>query len=307
MSKNNHKKIATIILEYNNPKMTLETIRSVKKAKIPTGFQNQIVVVDNSQVPDGSLKKQLKKFNQIKLITNQQNTGFAKGNNIGIEYALKRGCQYFLLLNNDVEVDVNFLDHLLAAAASGADMVVPKIYFAKGYEFHKDRYRSSQLGKVIWYAGGYIDWKNVYSKHIGINEVDKGQYDRLKEIEFANFCCLLINKSVLKKIGFLDEKYFLYWEDADFSLRAKLAGFKQVYQPKSIIWHENSGSSGSGSKLHDYYLTRNRLIFGYKYAPPRVKLALFRESVRKMITGRLGEKKGIIDYYLHRFGKGSFV
>ncbi len=298
------KKICTVILEYQNPKMTLATIASLKKAVLPEGFANQIVVVDNSPVPDGFLAKSLNQDKSIKLITTLQNTGFAKGNNLGIKYGLKRGCQYFLLLNNDVLVSRHFLQHLLATEA---DLVVPKIYFAKGYEFHKNRYQANELGKVIWFAGAEFDWNNVYSKHIGMNEVDKGQFNRAQEIEFANFCCVLIKKEVFKTIGLLDENYFLYWEDGDFSIRAKQAGFKIIYQPKAIIWHKNSGSSGAGSSLHDYYLTRNRLIFGFKYARFRTKLALVRESFKKLITGRPGEKQGIIDYCLHRFGKGKFL
>ena len=298
------KKICTIILEYQNPKLTLATIASLKKAIVPDGFINKIVVVDNSPVPDGWLEKSLKKDKNIKLITTLQNTGFAKGNNLGIKYGLKRGCRYFLLLNNDVLVNRHFLQHLLATEA---DMAVPKIYFAKGYEFHKSRYQPDELGKVIWFAGAEFDWENVYSKHIGMDEVDKGQFNQSREIEFANFCCVLITKEVFKTIGLLDEKYFLYWEDGDFSIRAKQAGFNIIYQPKAIIWHKNSGSSGAGSSLHDYYLTRNRLIFGFKYACLRTKFALVRESLRQLITGRPGEKQGIIDYCLHRFGKGKFL
>ncbi|MCG2691291.1 glycosyltransferase [Microgenomates group bacterium] len=163
------------------------------------------------------------------------------------------------------------------------------------------------MGKVVWFGGAEFDWDNVYSKHIGMDEVDKGQFNQSREIEFANFCCVLIKKEVFKTIGLLDEKYFLYWEDGDFSIRAKQAGFNIIYQPKAIIWHKNSGSSGAGSSLHDYYLTRNRLIFGFKYACLRTKFALVRESLRKLITGRPGEKQGIIDYCLHRFGKGKFL
>jgi len=307
MSNSREKKICTVILEFQNSKMTLATIASLKKAVVPEGFTNLIVVVDNSPVPDELLAKKLKTDKSIKLITTLQNTGFAKGNNIGIRYGIKRGCQYFLLLNNDVLVQKNFLSQLIKTACAEAAIAVPKIYFAKGYEFHKNRYQANELGKVIWFGGAIFDWNNVYVKHLGMDEVDIGQYNQSQSIDFANFCCVLIPKQVFKKIGLLDEKYFLYWEDGDFSIRAKQAGFKIIYQPKAVIWHKNSGSSGSGSTLHDYYLTRNRLIFGLKYARPRTKFALIRESLFKLITGRPGEKKGIIDYYLHRFGKGKFL
>lgn len=301
------KKLCTIILEYNNPQMTLETLRSLKKAKLPSNTTHQIFLIDNSPVPDGTLKKSLNNFKNVKYIPTHKNSGFAAGNNIGIKLGLKQKYNYFLLLNNDVHVNPSFLTHLFKSIKKGADIVVPKIYFAKGYEYHKDDYKKNQLGKVIWYAGGHFDWNNVYSKHEGMDQVDTGQFNKSKDVELANFCCVLIKKEVFNLIGLLDESYFLYWEDADFSVRAKKAGFKMRYQPQAKIWHKSSGSSGSGSNLHDYYLTRNRLHFGFKYAPFRTKLALVKESLRLLLAGRDSQKKGIMDYYLKRLGKGSFA
>lgn len=300
------KTVVTVILEYQNPLMTLETLESLQKAYLPKGYKHKIIVVDNSPVPDGQLAKALKKSRQISLITTHQNTGFAAGNNLGIKKAKSLKPDYYLLLNNDVSVDKYFLKHLLQATDQG-DLIVPKVYFAKGYEFHKEKYKPSQRGKVLWYAGGEIDWSNVYTKHFGMDEVDKGQYDQPREINFANFCCILIKAQVFKKVGLLNHKYFLYWEDADMAIRAQRQGFKLWYQPQAVIWHKSSGSSGSGSLLHDYYLTRNRLVFGLKYAPLRAKLALIKESMRKLFTGRPGEKKGISDFYMGKLGKGTFV
>lgn len=297
-------KLFTVILEYQNPQMTLETIESLKEAVIPYGVRHKIVVVDNSPLPDGRLKKSLEKYRNVKLITAYKNIGFAAGNNRGIKYGLRHQADYFLLINNDVIVDRDFLKHLLAAKA---DLAVPKIFFAKGYEYHKNRYKPKELGRVIWYAGGKFDWNEIFGRHLGVDEVDQGQHDRQKEVDFANFCCILIKKEVFNKIGLLDPKYFLYWEDADFSHRAGLAGFKQIYVPQSKIWHKSSGSSGSGSRLHDYYITRNRLVFGFKYARFRAKFALLRQSLRQLFTGRPGERKGVVDFYLGRLGKGSFV
>jgi hypothetical protein len=297
-------KLYTVILEYQNPKMTLETIKSLKRAVLPPNVKQTVVVVDNSPVPDGTLKRALKKYRHVKLITTYKNTGFAAGNNRGIKYGLRHKADYFLLLNNDVLVDRLFLKYLLSAKA---DLAVPKIYFAKGYEYHKNRYSPRELGRVIWYAGGWFDWNNVVGKHRGVDEVDKGQYDQIEPVEFANFCCVLIDRKVFKTIGLLDPNYFLYWEDVDFSYRAKLAGFKQLFVPQAEIWHKSSGSSGSGSKLHDYYLTRNRLVFGFKYAGIRTKFALLRQSWRQLISGRPGERQGVIDFYFHRLGKGNLV
>ena len=80
-----------------------------------------------------------------------------------------------------------------------------------------------------------------------------------------------------------------------------------MYSPKAILWHKNAGSAGgSGSKLQDYYITRNRLLFGIRYAPFRSKLALMREGIELIFRGREWQRQGVLDFYLARFGRGSF-
>jgi len=158
---------------------------------------------------------------------------------------------------------------------------------------------------VIWYAGGIIDWDNILAKHRGIDEVDRGQYEETSETPFATGCCMLIRKEVVEKIGLLDEKYFLYFEDVDYSLRAKKAGFKIVYFPKAHLWHKNAASSGKpGSATHVYYQTRNRLYFGFKYASLSTKKSLFFDSLKMIMKNNL-HKKACLDYYLGRMGKGD--
>lgn len=117
---------------------------------------------------------------------------------------------------------------------------------------------------------------------------------------------MFINAKVINQIGNFDTKYYTYLEDADFSLRTKKAGWKIIYFPKIYLWHKVAQSSGIGSSLNDYFLSRNRLLFGLKYAPFRTKLALFKESAKLMISGRRWQKIGIRDFYLRRFGKGSW-
>jgi len=163
------------------------------------------------------------------------------------------------------------------------------------------------LGKVFWYAGGEMDWKNVIGHHRGVDEVDHGQYDDISETGYVSGCCMLLTKKLLEKVGGFDKKYFLYYEDNDLSQRSKRKGFKILYAPKAVIWHKNAGSAGgSGSPLQDYYITRNRMLFGMRYAPLRSKVALVRESIRLLLSGRKWQKAGIADFYKRRFGKGSY-
>lgn len=274
-------------------------------------IQTQGLIVTTIVVDNGSKNQDLKKIKQskfkFKLIENKQNLGFSQGNNVGIQYALSEKADYVLLLNNDTLVRPNFLTNLVKSSQKNkADIASPKIYFASGFEFHKKRYKKSQQGKVIWYAGGQMDWLNILASHRGVDEVDQGQYDQGGATDFATGCCMLINKKVFSQIGFLDPKYFLYWEDNDFCQRAKQKSFKVFYLPQSIIWHKNAGSSAVGSQLHDYYLTRNRLLFGFRYASLKSKMALLKQSVTQFFFGRQAEKKAVLDFYLNKLGKGKF-
>jgi GT2 family glycosyltransferase len=301
------RKVSIVILNFNGWKDTIECIESIRKISIPKDIKIETVVIDNASIND-SVDEIKKVINNEILIVNKANLGFAAGNNVGIRHALETGADYIMLLNNDTLVHRDLIKELvLILEDEGIGGVVPKIYFAKGYEFQK-RYKNSELGKVIWYAGGKMDWENLIGKNIGVDEVDHGQFNERTDTELATGCCFLIRSDVLRKIGLFDEKYFLYYEDADLSERIKKAGYKIAYQPKAVLWHKNAGSSGgSGSALQDYYITRNRLLFGMKYAPYRTRLALIKESFKILITGRIWQKNGVRDYYLRRFFKGSFI
>lgn len=310
-------KVFVIILSWNVKKDTIATIKSLIKSQVK-GFSLDIVVVDNGST-DGS-PEAIKKFYEsrksstgskgikYKLIELPENLGFAEGNNVGMRYALDCGADYIILLNDDVIVDKNLLLQLIKVAKKykKAGAISPKIYFAKGYEFHKDRYKKDEIGKVIWYAGGDIDWNNVYGSNHGVDSVDKGQFDKVVETDFTTGCCVIFPREVLKSVGLYNSRYFAYLEDAELSQRIKKAGWRVLYTPNANLWHKVSQSSGIGSNLNDYFLTRNRMLFGMSYARLRTKTALVRESIKMLISGRKWQKIGIRDYYLCRFGKGSW-
>ena len=154
-----------------------------------------------------------------------------------------------------------------------------------------------------------MDWANIYGSHIGVDQVDNGQYDEINDrVDFLTGCCLLVKRQVFDQIGLLDEKFFMYLEDADFCQRAQKAGFKIAYIPQSKIWHLNAGSSKSGGELHDYFISRNRLLFGFRYAKLKTKFALVKESLIKYFSPTVPkwQKIGIRDFYLNKFNKGSW-
>lgn len=304
-------KIAIIVLNWKQPKLTIETINSLLKIK-ENQQQFHIFLVDNGSTDDSfeQFQRSFKNNQKVTLLNTQKNLGYVGGNNFGIQKALEKDFDWILLINNDVIVDPKFLDELIKKAIDDPKLKIlgPKIYFAPGHEYHKDRYSKSELGKVIWSVGGQMDWKNILGSNVGIDEVDHGQFDKIKyNLDFISGCCILINSDIIRKIGYFDEKYFMYLEDADFCTRAKNFGFKNAYIPSSIIWHINAGSSSSGSELHNYFLTRNRLLFGFRYAGFRAKFALFRESIKILFTSvSKWQKIGVRDYYLNKLGKGSW-
>lgn len=295
-------KTTVVILHYSDEDSTLVCLESLF-AELPQKADLPIIVVSNSPLSE-KFRTDISRDDRVKLIQNKENTGFARGNNIGIKYALSIGSKYILLLNNDTIISRGMTANLtdFAKTENNTGLVSPKIYFAKGSEFHKDRYENKDMGRILWYAGGIIDWKNIYAMHRGVDEVDTGQFDKTIQTDFATGCCLLVKKEVIEKIGFLDENYFLYFEDVDYSLRARKAGFKVIYYGGINIWHKNALTSGKpGSDTHIYYQTRNRLYFGFKYAGFRTKKSLIWDSLRLIQKNGL-YRKAVLDYYMRKMG-----
>lgn len=227
-----------ILVNYCNPQLTVDCISSLNEA----GCGNEkIIVVDNAS-PDNSLDV-LGKINKIKLISAPMNGGFSYGNNLGIRYAMEQRCTNVILLNNDTVVDKEFFCHIFNGDSNKVN--VPKIY----YYAEPD---------TLWYAGGEIDYKKGLTKHIGENQKDAPKFSKEKDVDFACGCCMMIPRAVLEKVGLLDEKYFMYWEDTDYSMRLKEAGIKIHYLPDAKIWHKVGMSAGKQSKLALYYGNRNR-------------------------------------------------
>lgn len=302
------KKVAIVILHYGNQELTKECLASATELR--TGNLGLITIVVNNN-PKENLDKLKKRFKNITFLETRENLGFAGGNNFGIKYALKNGAGFAFILNNDTVLDKDLLVQLIFAtggSVSGGKVAVfgPKIYFAPGYEYHKERYKTGDLGKIIWYAGGIIDWQNILTSHRGVDEIDSGQYDTQEETDFVSGCAMLVSREVFEKVGLFNEDYFLYLEDLDFCQRVKEAGFKIIYAPQAKLWHKNAGSSSAGSPLHDYFFARNRLLFGMKYGRLRTKLALLREGFKLLFSGRPWQKIGVRDFYLGKFGQGSW-
>lgn len=298
------KKIAIIVLHFRDLKNTLECVASIRSLKKVADLEESIIVVDNA-----SSEPFLSDEVSLKVIRNRQNTGFTGGMNTGIKYALEEGFDFVATINNDTVFDKNFLVEIAKSLGNteGLGILSPKIYFYPGSEFHYDRYKENERGKVIWFAGGKLDKDNFLPSHRGVDEVDHGQYDDRKQMDFSTGCCMIFPKNSLKTAGYFDEKYFLYYEDVDLSLRMRAKNLDLKFVPQAIIWHKNAKSAGgAGSGLQDYYTTRNRVLVALRYGGSRLKFAILREGFLLFLKGRKWQKIGFRDFLLGKFGKGSY-
>jgi GT2 family glycosyltransferase len=299
-------RVAIIILNWNGTNDTSECLDSLKKI---TYSNFDVILVDNGSA-DGSQKYFKEKYPWITIIENDKNLGFTGGNNIGIKASLQRNADYVLLLNNDTIVDSAFLDELVNAGESRKDVGIlnPKIYY---YD----------LPDMLWYAGGEISLFRGLSKHYGFQEIDKGQYDQSREVNFITGCAFFIKREVIEKIGLLDDYFFCYAEDADWSLRALKAGYQGLYVPTSRIWHKiGVATKIKGDEFGMYMGTRNAMYMVYKHAP-RLQFIIFlflfsinwifRNTFKSLLTRDYavmrGVYRGFIEFWSTQKYKGISV
>jgi GT2 family glycosyltransferase len=254
------KKVYVIVLNWNGKEDTLECLESLRT----TDYDNyQVVLVDNGS-EDDSVRAVRERFPEVEIVETGANLGFAGGNNVGMHYALEKGADYLYLINNDTTVHPDYLKELVAAAEADPRVgsAGSKIYY------HSEPQR-------IWFAGGKINWLCNKGEHIGLDEMDEGQYDEQKEAGYLTGCSLLVKREVVEKVGVLADDYFLYYEDADYSLRIKNAGYKNLYVPTSRIYHKVSRSTKPGSSSYVYYHVRNGLVNARRNGSAAAKAAIY--------------------------------
>ena len=246
-------KVAVLVLNWNAWEVTCDCLRSLARLE----YENyDVAVIDNGST-DGSVQKFRQRFADLTILENGANLGFAAGNNIGVRYALEHGAQYVLLLNNDTVVSPSFLSALVRVAESDnrVGILNPKIY----YFDPPDR---------IWYAGGsFTPWFG-FARHKGIRKRSCDLHDSTREVTFITGCAFLIKAEVIRRIGLLDESFFMVCEDTDWSIRALRAGFRAMYVAEAEISHRESYTirNRKGKAFRDYYNIRNSLLLARKHA-----------------------------------------
>lgn len=216
----------------------------------------EVIVVDNGST-DGSIEflreeLQPRASFPLRVIANQTNLGFCVANNQGIKAAQGR---FVALLNNDAEASPQFLSKLREAFEEAADIGMAA---AKVVSWEDPR-RIDKAGHLI-----YPDGQN---RGRGIGEFDRGQYDRKEECLWPDGCAAMYRKAMLDEIGGFDEDLFMYGDDAELGLRARIAGWRCLYVPEAVARHRRSGSLGPSSLERVFWIERNRLLLALKLFP----------------------------------------
>lgn len=266
--------VTLIIVAWNQLEKTIDCLETVAALNYP---DFRVLLVDNGSEPPlaGAISA---RFPDVTMLRLPANLGFAGGYNAGLRHALEGDSRYFLLLNNDTLLRPDVLTKLVAEIerAAGIGLVTAKIYYAA------DPQR-------IWTVGANL---NVFLdlKDGGAGQIDTGQWDELRDIDFAPFCALLIRRETLAEVGLLDEGFFLYYEDMDYCRRAKAAGWRVRLRPDAHVYHDVSASSGGrDSPMERYWMAQSSGRYFRKHGRgPRLLLIIpFRLASALKMTARL--------------------
>lgn len=237
--------VTLVTINYNTTGVTCELLRSIRRCNTYPALE--VIVVDNASQtdPTADIKKV---YPEANVILNEKNLGFSGGNNRGIQLA--KG-EFIFLVNNDTEFTEGLIEGLLRIFTlyPDAGAVSPKFHSF----YHKG---------VIEYAG--YEPINVFTGRngmVGFGEEDQGQYDQVRETNYAHGGAMMVPRKVIEQVGLMPEEFFLYYEELDWCEQIKRKGYKIYYQPASLIYHKESMSTGKQSPLKTFYHNRNRILF----------------------------------------------
>ena len=250
-------KVSVVSVNYRQAQVTCEMLASLRACTYP---RLEVVLVDNGSLADESARFAYH-YPGVVNVRTEDNLGFAGGTNLGIRHA---SGELILMLNNDTLVAPGFLEPLVAVLTQypHVGMVSPKIVF-------------HEPAGVIQYAGSFIGQPILgRGTQIGHLEPDRGQYDDTRDTDLPHGACMLVRREVFERVGLLPEFYFMYFEELDFAVAARRAGYCAMYCGASHVTHRQSVSLGAGSPRKTYYLHRNRVVF-YRRALSRLAYAAF--------------------------------
>jgi GT2 family glycosyltransferase len=261
--------IVTIVLNTNRRRDTLECLASLERDACPNCT---VIVLDNAST-DGSVEAIRSEFPAVQIIPLVENRGYAGNNNVGIEAGLAQGADWVFVLNEDTVLAPDCLSRLVEAGEGD-----PRVGIVGPMVYH---YNEPQ---VIQSAGGKLSSQWV-ATHVGQNEVDQGQYSTSRRVDWISGCGILVRRAVIEQIGMLDERFYYYWEETEWCIRARKNGWDIVHVPPAKLWHKGVQRDYRPTPSVTYYNTRNRLLALAKHqAPLRVWICTWWQTAKTLAS-----------------------
>lgn len=293
-------RIAAVIVNYGRRAETLGVLRSLARSTLRAAP----IFVFNYGVPEAVLREQSEACSCVEPVMLSHNLGYAAGNNLGIDAALRRAMDWVLILNDDVEFDVDCVGRLCAVGEDDprVGVVGPRVY-------HFDQ------PDVIQSGGGWLDssWR---TGHIAQNlaDSDRAASSRV-DVEWLSGCMLMVRRAAIEQAGALDERFFLYWEEVEWCRRIAAGGWRIVHEPAARAWHRGVSVDYRPRPEVSYYMTRNRLLLLKLHrAPLRAWLVAWTDIIRAQMGALLHRRsvdhrrmalRGAVDFLCGRFGPRS--
>jgi hypothetical protein len=285
--------VGVVILNHNGRHLAEACVQSIIVSTYP---DYEIILVDNASTDD-SVAYLRERYPNLLIIENKENLGVAGGRNCGFRMAVARNCEYILSLDNDTRIAPTMIESLVAIAEADESIGIlgPKTYDADSPNF-------------IQCAGGCITYTQNVSAERGAGEEDRGQYDQQVEVDYFPGCGFMAHREVFERLNFVDEAFSGYGhEDTDFGFRAQQLGYRIVYVPDAVMWHQGSATIGSYTPRKKYLEAVNSVYFVRKhgnainsikyafYAGFGLIYALIVQSLRGNHQAVLAKARGIWD------------
>ena len=294
--------IVTVLLNTSRREDTLAALASLEQS---TYDNYRVIVLDNSST-DGSVEAIYSAFPSVQFIQLEKNLGYAGNNNVGIKAAVAQGADWVFVLNEDTIIANDCLTRLIEAGKSN-----PKIGIVGPMVYHNNE------PNVIQSAGGMLSryWQ---SWHIAQNEQDQGQVSQTHFVDWISGCAILVRRETIDQIGGLDERFFYYWEETEWCVRARKYGWLILHVPLAKLWHKGVQRDYHPNPNVTYYATRNHFLMMAKHrAPISAWIMIWGQTLRTLLSWSLKPKwrdmrphrdamwQGTIDFLRHHWGMRS--
>lgn len=291
--------VACVILNTNRREDTLACLGSLAAST----YEGRTVIVLDNASSDGSPEAIRAAFPEVEVVLLARNLGYAGNNNVGIEAAVAAGADWVLVLNEDTIVAPDCLARLVEVGEGD-----PRIGVLGPMVYHHEE------PDVIQSAGGKLS-RSWEAFHLGQNTLDRGQFPEPHEVDWISGCAILVRRSVIEQVGMIDARYFYFWEETEWCLRASEAGWRIVHVPEARLWHKGVQRDYRPQPAVTYYATRNRLLTLAKHrAPAAVKMIAWLQIMRTLASWTIRPKwrgmrahrkamwRGGLDFVRRRWG-----